>query len=267
MAKPKSETALATVEQTAQTALATYDDLREAEGLGQAGIDRSKLRPPRLSLCQSGTPQRKHGNPKQIENLDEAMYFNPLSGEIYGRTVDIVIIKHLGTTYIQFKPGELGKVLDFNVPAGDPRTRGIEKMVDGKRTWTKPIATEFVNYLVFIPKTGEIVTLSFKSTGLPAAKAIDSLLAYPLRLNGQLFMKPPTWARTFQLSSAPKSEAGNDWHVPSATYTQVTPEATRAICRQAFDDYAKFELTKKDYEEAETIDAEQPNPADDSIPF
>jgi hypothetical protein len=262
MAKPR-ETALATAVSEQPTALVPVspdDDLLAYAGAGTDLVRPSDVRPPRLSLCQDGTPQRKRGNPKYIEGLEDGMYFNSLSQEIYGRgPLPIIVIQKLKTNYMQFTPGELGKVLDYDIPEGDPRTRPTLGP-DGK--WAaKPVATQFDNYLILLPNTGEVMTLSFKSTALVSARQLDSFLAYPMKVGATILTPPPAWARTYHLTTGAKSGAGNTWTIPKVNLVGTTAPDLRAAAASLFDQYAKVTVVVDPEGHAEDV------PDDDTVPF
>lgn len=258
MAKPtKPETALAVAEPQT-TALAEYDDLIQDAGAGTEHISAEDVRPPRLMLSQSGSPQLKSANPKYNKELRDGQYFNSLSGEIYGDSVAVVVIKKLPSTFMQFDRNEVGKVIDYNVPADDPRTQ-FTTDASGKRQ--RPIATRFDNYLVLLPDSGEVESLSFKSTALTSARDLDSFIKYPLKIDGRLLTNVPAWARTFRLTVAPKSGNGNTWNIPKVNQAGITPPELRAVAKSLFDQYAKLQVVVE-HDEADAATNDRPDPDD-----
>lgn len=255
----KKETAVAVVE-AQETALATIpQDLLDAQGAGTENIKASDVRPPRLQICQVGSAQIKKSNPKYIEGIQAGDLFNSLSGEKYEKPLKFFVIQRLPSTYRQFDRNELGKVLDYDIPEGDPRT--IPTTVNGK--WTKPVATQFDSYLVMLPDTFEIVTLSFKSTGLKAARQLDSMLKIPLKIGATLVPRPPAWARSFTLDSAITSGKGNEWSTPVIGNAGVTPEDMRVAAASLYAQYKTIAVVV----EHDENDAVSEAPDSDSIPF
>jgi hypothetical protein len=244
----KRETAVATVEPV-ETALATVpQDLLDAQGAGTEHVDTTNIRPPRLQICQSGSAQFKN-TPKHIEGIREGDLFNSLTNEIYPKPLKFIVIQRLKTNYMQFKPGELGVVLDYDVPAGDPRTKPT---LDDKGRWKdKPVATQFDNYLVLLPESLEILALSFKGTGLSGSRQLDSLLSIPLKIDGTIIPKPPAWAKTFTLSTADKSGKGQTWSTPVVTGAGVTPVELRLAAQSLYLQYQKVQVVL-DHDEAVT---------------
>lgn len=214
-------------------------DLVRDSGKGTENIGADDVRPPRLMICQSGSPQRKPDDPKQIEGLNELDMFNDLSGEIYGRgPLDIVIIASLGSRYIEFAPMEEGGgVVDFNVPKDDPRTKFT---IDDEGNTVNPIATQFYDYLVWLPDTSEILAFSLKSSAIKVAKKLNSLMKMPLKINGAVVTSPPAWARTYTLTTVmerDKNYAWGNYNLSVKKPVGITPPETRQLCSELAEVY------------------------------
>lgn len=211
-------------------ALATIpEDLMRDSGKGTESITSDDVRPPRLLVCQSGSPQRKPGDAKQIKGLQELDMFNDLTNEIYGQgPLKIVVVKTLGSRHMQFAPMEEGGgVIDYNVPANDPRTQ-FTVAEDGTRI--KPVATKFYDYLLWLPDYSEIVALSLKSTQLKVAIKINGLLKSPLKVNGRVLMNPPAWARTYSLTTTMERKDSYAWCNFNLSVDGITDPETRELC-------------------------------------
>jgi hypothetical protein len=222
------------------TALATQSgvpqDLVRDAGLGTEGITATDVRPPRLRFCQSGSPQRKRGDEKQIQGLDEGMMFNDLTQEIYGEgPVDFLVIKKLGERGIVYKPMEEGGgIIDRDVPvARDPRNP--KRYLDERMNFQgdkKPVATRYVDYLVLLlstPGAPEFVALSLKGSHLQVAVAIDSLMKNPVKVDGQLAINAPAWCRVFSLETRMKSEGPNTWVAAKLSQPRLATADERAM--------------------------------------
>lgn len=233
-----------TVTPVAFAALETMpEDLKRDAGLGTEAIGTEDVKPARLKLCQSGTPQRKMDDPKQIKGLQELDLFNDLSGEIYGRTVDVVVIKMLGHKNVLFDPFKLGTVLEFSLPDDDPRCQWPtdetgRSLRDEKGKRLKPAATKFYDYLLWIPSTAEIVTFSLASTQIKAAIKLNGMLKLPIRIGGQIITRPPAWARTFKLSTFMQKDGELSWGMLNVEIGGATDEATRELCSSLYSDYS-----------------------------
>lgn len=145
---------------------------------GSDGIEGSDVKPPRLVVCQSMTPQRKREDPSYIKGLDEGHLFNTLDGKNYGEgPINFTVIKFLGKRGIEFydpKTDGLSGVKDFNVALTDERMEFTTDANSGKRL--KPKATLFYDYLILLTETNEILALSLKGTQIKVAQKLNSLM-------------------------------------------------------------------------------------------
>ena len=244
-------TALSTAQSS--TELATMpDDLMQHAGAGTESIGTDDVKPPRIRLCQSGTPQRKPDDPQQIKGLNELDIFNDVSGEIYGRKVRFTVIKALGHRHIEFAPmDDGGGVIDFDVKDGDPRTQFT---TDAQGERVKPIATKFYDYLVWLPDHFDVGVLSFKSTSLKAAIKLNGFLKMPLKINGVVLASPPAWARTFELTTTMDRKDSFAWGVYNIGQPMLTDTDVRTVCADLFDTY-KAKTIKIDADENDNSDA------------
>lgn len=257
-----------TTENTAGTAVQTtpkdgdnlpaeINDLIADAGRGVENIGVEDVRPPRLTLCQAGTPQRKTDDPKQIPNLQELDLFNNLSNEIYGRAVRFAVIVMLGHTNIEFWPKGAPQtgVKEFNIPDDDPRCQWTE---DKDGNTVKPIATKFYNYLVWLVEQQEAMILSFKSTQLKVGIKLNGLLKLPLKIAGQIIANPPAWARVYQVDTKMEKDGENSWGGYNLSTIGVTDPKLRAMISKLALDYSKKNI-EIDYTDdaAEAVNAEQ----------
>jgi hypothetical protein len=160
---------------------------------------------------------------------------------------------------MQFDKGEVGRVIDYDIPASDPRTKNT---FDGAGNWVKPVATQFDNFLVLLPDTLEILSLSFKSTGLQASKFLDNMLRTPLKIAGELITKPSAWFRQYTLSTVTKEGKGNSWATPKVEPAGIPNEGIRLAAESLYEQYKRVQVVVDNADEA-TTDA----PDDDEIKF
>lgn len=220
-----------------ETALDTFDDLIADAGRGTENIGANDVRPPRLMLCQSGSPQRKEGNAKLIAGLNELDLFNSLSGEIYGRSLRFTVITSLGSHWVEFNDDLT--VADPSVPEGDKRTEWTVGD-DGKPV--KPIATKFYDYLVWLPDFSELVAFSLKSTQVKVAIKLNGLLILPLKIGGRIIAKPPAWARVYKIETKMEQDKQYSWGGYNLSTDGVTPPDVRALCSELANTYAKVNV-------------------------
>jgi hypothetical protein len=155
---------------------------------GTEHITKDDLQIARLALAQGLTPMVAEGkmgvNLKGEETaFTTGVMFNSMSEVIYGKgPLEFFVIRCDKPRWIEFIPREQGGgVKDMNVPATDPRTRFTMDPVTGKSI--KPVATKFYDFIIGLLPFGpdpmkNIISLSFKSSGLKMARQLNTLIAY-----------------------------------------------------------------------------------------
>jgi len=181
-------------------ALATVDPFAgmvttERPADGKAGgppshIGRDDVAMPRLALAQKTSPQLESTDAKFIEGLKYTEMFHSADYRNFGNgPVLFTILRADPPHYIEFRPMDQGGgIVERNVPANDPRTQFRNE--GGKSV--RPIADKFYDFIVLVlngfdpndPMTN-VMALSFKSTGIAAAKALNNLITF--RGNRELF--------------------------------------------------------------------------------
>jgi len=234
-------TALAT---KTTTALAGKEDvpdyLRRADGQPAAGtenMDRSDMALPRLGLCQSLSPQRKKQNPKYIPGLEEGQFFNTLTREIYGSTLNIVPL-HFYKTRIRFGDIEKGggilcQAQDNKHGQGDPGGLCQRCPLSAFKDGEPPECTQFMNYAALVlPKAGKRVEMdallvaSFKSTGLKIAREWNSLIRIK---NLDIF------AGIYTLTSTEANNAsGQSWYQPTVAPAGLVSREMYEFAKEAY---------------------------------
>lgn len=128
---------------------------------------------PRLALAQALSPQVTDGDPNRIEGLKVGDLFNSVTGRIYGREVHVQLLRKMPLRAMEFRSiDDGGGVLDPNVPLDDDRLKWGNS---GDKKADKPKATLFRDFLGVVLPEREIIALSFKSSGIKAAKALWGL--------------------------------------------------------------------------------------------
>lgn len=197
------ETAVATISAINQ-ALAVAEGADAKDLRGKENIDLDKLILPRIAPAQKTSPEIDSSSDRFIDGLKLYQMFNSLTGEVYGNgPLKFAVIKTLPFRAMQFDGNQ--NVVDFNVPAGDPR---LQFTTDEAGNRVKPIATEFKEYLVVL-EDGSVAALSFKSTQMKVAAKLDSLLT---------FRKGASWLGLFSITSKGKTFAGG-----AATQFNILP--------------------------------------------
>lgn len=219
MAKPTStkrdELARSEPKNLATSAIPEY--LRKAPRTAAAGLENVEQRDmtlPRLGLCQSMSPQRTKSDVKYIHGLEEGMYFNTITGRIYGESVLIVPLL-MYKTRILFNPIDEGggircQAQDARHGVGDP-SGDCERCPFGQfKDQQRPECDLFYNYasLAFAEDDADgldassIVVVSLKSTGIKVAKDWNALM----RLRGT-----DSFAGLYEFSAAEQKKDNQRW--------------------------------------------------------
>jgi len=150
--------------------------------LGNEGIGREDVTMPRIGLAQMMSPEINPTHERSIDGLKFNELFHTGWRKPLGPgPLHFVILRRYDPRWIEFFPiDQGGGVKEFNVQKGDPRT-DFTTGTDGKRV--KPIATMFYDYIVLLLNDldltnpmNNVVALSFKSSGLKAAKNLNMLI-------------------------------------------------------------------------------------------
>jgi hypothetical protein len=158
---------------------------------GLEGTTQSDVNIPRLALAQALSPQVTDGDPNRIPELKVGDLFNSVTRQVYGREVYVQILRKMPLRAMEFNPIEDGGgVKDPNVPLDDPRLKWGKS---GNKKEDKPKATLFRDFIGVILPQREIIALSFKSSGLTAAKTLWGLVIMRSR---------PVFAGRYRISSA-----------------------------------------------------------------
>lgn len=222
-------------------ALAVSDELLEAMGMSaeqlaaesHAGFE--NLRPedyqiPRLQIAQAMSPQLVRSKPEYIPNLMVGQYFNTVTGEIYGDTVNVVPVRY-SISRLQFNPD---KTIDCRSQNGieGPKSPLRTEIVNGK-TVTKggcaqcelakwgtgkdgkgTACKEYRNWLLLDPN-GSPISMSFKSSSLVVAKQWITLLeGRKIIING-VKGPAPRYLTTFELRAVEKQSPLGTFLIPA----------------------------------------------------
>jgi len=128
---------------------------------------------PRLALAQALSPQVTDGDPARIPDLKVGDLFNSVTNQVYGREVIVQVLRKMPLRAMEFRNiDDGGGVADPNVPLDDPR---LKWGTSGDKKADKPKATLFRDFLAVILPQREMIALSFKSSGINAAKTLWGL--------------------------------------------------------------------------------------------
>jgi hypothetical protein len=188
---------------------------------GTENIDAQHMVMPRIAICQSNTPQRKRQNPAFIEGLEEGHFFNTLTKRNYRDDIRFIPL-FFYVSRIMFKPIEQGGGLMCQAPDGVSC-----QLNNGGRclhnAWgpngEPPDCTEFYNFPALIlldDGPAEFGVLSLKSTGIKAAKELNSMIR---------FRKKDAFAGIYRAQTVPDRKQDQDFfNITISNSGWVTPE-------------------------------------------
>src|SRR5580692_4302280 len=189
---------------------------------GFENMDSSDLAKPRLAICQAMSPQRKKSDPKFIPGLDEGMFFNTVTNEVYGTEVTVVPLMFFKSR-VFFNPLDDGGGMrcqspDAQVGVGDP---GGECAVCPYARFGEhgeaPECTNFFNYAALVvPKAKgakigpeSLAIVSLKSTGLKVARDWNSKMR--LRVDSSTRKQLPMFMGAYKLTSVEQKNDKGTW--------------------------------------------------------
>lgn len=212
--------------------------------LGMENMERADMTLPRLSLCQSMSPQRKRSDAKYIDGLAEGEFFNTITLANYGNGVKVVPL-HFFKTRLLFKDmDEGGGVLcrsddnQFGVgtPGGACQTCPLAAF--GKDGDT-PSCTQLYNYAVLVVENDgsvhpeSLAVLSLKSTGIKFGRDWNALMR--LR-NTDIF------AGVYELTGIEQKKDAYSWYVPTikpAGWVSEDSYNAAKMCYQSVREFAQ----------------------------
>jgi hypothetical protein len=206
------------------------DFLKEKKGTrGTELIEGSDMTMPRLAICQSTNPQRKKTNAKYIEGLEEGDIFNSLTGNIYEKPVHIIPLFFYKSRILFKDIDEGGGVLCMSNDAIHcPLNHGgICLHNQWGQDGTPPECTELYNFAVIVKETRELAVLSLKSTGIKAAKDLNSMIR---------MRKRDAFAGVYAINTVADKKHNQDFFAVTATNAgwNSDPELFK-FCEEAYE--------------------------------
>jgi hypothetical protein len=242
-----SENALITPE---KGAVAVSEDLLQALGMtaeqlavaGTMGLENARpedFQIPRLQIAQAMSPQMVRSKPEYIPNLMVGQWFNTVTGQIYGDSVQVVPIKY-SVSRLRF----VDKAVDCRSQNGiegahsPVHVGGCAKCKysawgsgkDGKGTDCK----EYRNWLIIDAVEGSPISLSFKSSSLVVAKQWATLIAGRKILVNGVKADAPAFLTVYELRTVEKSTAMGTFFVPVVRVVGPAPSGLVKVASNLF---------------------------------
>ena len=192
---------------------------------GKEGVGRDDILIPRLCLAQALTPQLSKRSDSYIEDLEVGQFFNSVTGEVYGDEVTIVPL-HFFKQYIEFAPrqqsGGLGGIARMYSPGEVPPVADLA-FINGN----PPKVTEFKNRMAILIREDKVepIVVSFKSTGLKAARKWNFLIAEK---------NLPAYAYAYNYTVTEQAKGQQSWYGVDIVRGDFTPAALFQAAEQYF---------------------------------
>lgn len=177
---------------------------------GKEGVGQKDLLIPRLKLAQNLSNEMKKSNENFNPDLEEGMFFNSVTGEIYGNKVQVIPL-HFFNEYIEFD--ENRKVVKFYERGQMPTAEDLE-VVNGK----KPKCTTFKSRMsLLLREDGSVdpIVVSFKYVGRKTPTNKWNFLIAEKSL--------PAYAYVYNLESLTTSNDKGEWAIGKFTRGDYTP--------------------------------------------
>lgn len=213
-------TAIAT-QSASRQALAVSDRADINDTRGKESIDKREVRLPRIAICQKTSPQLEENKPEYIADIRMFEMFNSMTSEVYGKgPLEFIVIAERKRA-MQFDADN--KVVDFDVPWNDKRCQ-FTVGEDGTRV--KPVATQFFEFIVLLPKTGDLAVLTMSKTSAKTAADLETYLT---------IRKGPSWAGRFTVSTFAKAFGSMTAGVFKVLPAGPTPDDLYDQCAALYD--------------------------------
>jgi hypothetical protein len=202
---------------TTKPKLPDYIPTGDMSGMEELGAN--DLMMPRIGLCQALSPERKKGDPKYIENLQEGDFFNTATNRIYGPVIRVIPVKFLKSR-IKFYPIDDGGGIDCQslngIDGGHYKPTCAEcqfkDFVDGE----KPSCLEFHNRVSLVIPEGDVAAVSLKSSAMAMSKQWNAVAR---------MRNAPLFSAVYELKAVTKTQNNNTFFTVVQRLIQNCSEA------------------------------------------
>ena len=205
---------------------------------GMENVEQGDLLLPRLGLCQALSPQKRKTHATYIEGLKEGELFNTVTKEIYGESLEVVMLFFFKNRIKYFPIDDGGGIDCISVNGVDggrisPDGCSICKFSqfgngqkDDEHGNDSPLCTLYHNYMAFT--LGEVPTpiaLSFKSTGLTKSKQM---------LANIRMTRLPMYAKKYTIEVVTVTKGDQEWYEKKITPTEFVSAEVFAEMEKQF---------------------------------
>jgi hypothetical protein len=240
-------------------ALAVPDYLKEVTGTaGLENVRPEDLILPRLMICQALSPQKKRSSDNFIPGLEDGNLFNTVTGEVYGGKVKIVPLVYTQSRILFRDLEEGGGMLcqSLNGINGGKLSPTCDACPKSKfsEDGDVPECSLFMNFACLLMPSKQLIAVSFKSSGLKAARAWISRMKYTDK---------PIFSQVYAISTVEKKGAKGEYFVPTIRFDNWVQDVETYKFAEAAYNSIKGKNIKTDEPEAGEAGAD----AGEDIPF
>jgi hypothetical protein len=202
---------------------------------GMEDVTNEDLLIPRLGLCQALSPQKRKSDSSYIEGLQEGQLFNTVTKEIYGESLEFVML-YFFKNRIKYVPLDDGGGIDCistnGIDGGRISPQGCASCrfsqwgngaTDDENGNDAPECTLYHNYMSAIE--GVPLAVSYKSTGIKISKQI---------LANVRITRLPMYAKKYKVTVVEMQKDKNVWFEKKITPLGFVDQATFNQCEELF---------------------------------
>jgi len=213
---------------------------------GFEDINAQTMAIPFVKLLQPLSPQVDKKKPEYVEGAEPGMFFNNVTKEIYGESINIIILKfeHL---FIEWVP-DRGGFVDVHSPENAAKITVSTEFNSWKTEDGNDLQETYCYFLLIEEHEKEgVAIMSLSSSAIKVAKQINRLITSHVMENG---IKAKPYYLVLNLKSEYKTNDKGSWYLPVATFSDyineeqyniVSPERIALPDRTV--DYAQLEAT------------------------
>lgn len=225
MAKYQTNSQKSETKAKVDEALKFFDDKDTMEGFED--ITQSTMAIPFVRIAQQLTPQLKKNKPEYIEGLEEGMFFNTITKEVYGNSFQCIVLK-FEHVYIEWRP-ERGGFVGYHTPENAERI-AVDHTFGNWKTKEGNLLQENYVYLLLIAgheKEG-VVVFSLSSSMIKTAREWNRLMTTHVMENGK---KAMPYYLVWEVSTEYRSNEKGDWYVPVVKYVGYIGEKQYEVAK------------------------------------
>lgn len=195
---------------------------------------------PRLQIAQALSPQLLRSKPEFIPGLMVGQFFNTVTQEVYGDTVQVIPVK-FSVSRLRFANNVLECQSKNGIDGGHHAPLCSECPLSKWGTGREGVGTdckEYRNWLIIDTAQGMPMSLSFKSASLVVSKTWSTLLrTRRMKLSTGQSVAAPAFATVYELRSAEKPGPKGTFYVP---VVKVVGPATAELMKYGADLFRSF---------------------------